>query len=333
MTFSIIIPCYNTAPYLKRCIESILNQTYKDWEMILVNDGSTDNTMEIIHTYAEKDRRIKVFDQENQGVSASRNRGIKEARGDYILFADSDDWYQNEKSLEQIVKTSDNLSAEIVVFQFNQVMTDGRHRYKTNNLQYFSRKRCKYAGEDFFLNVLNREEIYEWFPWIYAFKREFWIKSQVEFNTQIHYYEDADIIYRVILKAKKIAILQEPIYMYLVDREGQATQTSRQLLESALSVCKNNIDTVNRIKIDSKVRNLLNGNFCHTYFMSLILINYLKKKDRKEIFTFLNNNRYIMDYASNKRDRLLKKIIAIFGLHITAKLLFVRSKKKKWSKK
>lgn len=89
---SVIIPVYNTAEYLPRCLNSILNNTYRDLEVICVNDGSPDNSLEVLNSYAEKDSRVKVIDQENSGVSAARNHGLDVATGEYIAFVDSDDW-------------------------------------------------------------------------------------------------------------------------------------------------------------------------------------------------------------------------------------------------
>ena len=89
---SIIIPVYNTSKYLHRCLDSILNQTFCDFELILINDGSTDNSLEILREYEAKDSRIVVIDKPNEGVSSARNQGIEIAQGEYIMFCDSDDY-------------------------------------------------------------------------------------------------------------------------------------------------------------------------------------------------------------------------------------------------
>ena len=91
---SIIVPVYNVSEYLPRCLDSLINQTYKNIEIILVNDGSTDNSLEICKKYAEKDLRIKVIDKENGGISSARNTGIAEASGEWIGFVDSDDYIE-----------------------------------------------------------------------------------------------------------------------------------------------------------------------------------------------------------------------------------------------
>lgn len=111
---SIIIPIYNTGDFLHKCISSVLSQTLSDFELILVNDGSTDNSGEILDEYAKKDNRIKVIHKENQGVSAARNDGIKEACGEYIGFIDSDDWIE-PSMYEKLYSLAKNNDAEIVM--------------------------------------------------------------------------------------------------------------------------------------------------------------------------------------------------------------------------
>ena len=92
---SVVIPVYNVEDYLRDCLDSIVNQTLKDIEIICINDGSTDNSLEILEHYKSKDERIKVISQENGGISAARNKGIDLASGDYISFIDSDDYIDN----------------------------------------------------------------------------------------------------------------------------------------------------------------------------------------------------------------------------------------------
>lgn len=108
MKFSIIIPVYNVEPYLRECLDSVLNQTFTDWEAICVNDGSTDGSPDILTAYAARESRMKVITQPNGGLSAARNAGIKAAEGEYVLFLDSDDWLE-ENTLEVL---SANLDGE-----------------------------------------------------------------------------------------------------------------------------------------------------------------------------------------------------------------------------
>ena len=111
---SVIIPIYNSEKYLSKCISSVLEQTYKDLELILVDDGSTDNSLNICNDFAERDSRIVVVHQKNAGVSAARNNGLKNAKGDFITFVDSDDYVENDW-LELLFKAITEKNAEVAV--------------------------------------------------------------------------------------------------------------------------------------------------------------------------------------------------------------------------
>lgn len=115
---SVIIPVYNAAPYLSKCIESIMRQTYTDWELILVDDGSRDNSYDICRNYAEQDTRVRAIHQDNAGVSAARNVGLQEATGEYICFIDSDD-YVLDNYLEVLLAEMSTHEADIVFCGYN----------------------------------------------------------------------------------------------------------------------------------------------------------------------------------------------------------------------
>lgn len=129
---SIIIPVYNTGDFLHKCISSVLSQTLSDFELILINDGSTDNSGQILDEYAKKDNRIKVIHKENQGVSAARNDGIREASGEYIGFIDSDDWIQNDMYEKMYFLAKEN-NAEIVMCDAVTVYDDKPEETDTIN--------------------------------------------------------------------------------------------------------------------------------------------------------------------------------------------------------
>lgn len=100
MKFSIVIPVYNVEEYIDKCLNSVLNQTYKDFEVIIVNDGSPDNSIQIIDRYVKMDDRFKVYSKENGGLSAARNFGVKKVSGDYLIFLDSDDYIEKDLLLK-----------------------------------------------------------------------------------------------------------------------------------------------------------------------------------------------------------------------------------------
>ena len=120
--FSIIVPVYNVEKYLEDCLDSILKQTYDDFEVIVVNDGSTDNSQKVIDNYAKRDNRIKAFKKKNGGVSDARNYGISKAKGEYFIFVDSDDTI-NDKLLEKLDKEIKKYD-EIDLIKYQLQITD-----------------------------------------------------------------------------------------------------------------------------------------------------------------------------------------------------------------
>lgn len=116
-TISVCIPCYNVAPYVGRCLDSILKNTYQNLEIICVNDGSTDKTLEILQSYERIDSRISVIDQENSGVVVARNTALKRATGEYIAYIDSDDWI-HARYFETLIKIAEQEQADVVICEF-----------------------------------------------------------------------------------------------------------------------------------------------------------------------------------------------------------------------
>lgn len=144
VTLSIIIPVYNLELYIQRCLDSVIEQTYKDLEIIVVNDGSKDHSLEIIKKYACKDTRIKVIDKENGGVTSCRNIGIKQAQGEYLFFLDGDDWLERE-TLERLCQCAKEKSADIVL----------------GNVYFSSDTKDKMVATDSFDTLSSREFIHQ----------------------------------------------------------------------------------------------------------------------------------------------------------------------------
>lgn len=120
---SVIVPVYNVATYLEGCLESIINQTYQNLEIILVNDGSSDDSLKICEKYRSRDSRIKVITQKNHGLSATRNAGIEMATGKFLTFVDSDDWYSNKDSLKTLYNLLKSKNTEVAIGNFDEFNT------------------------------------------------------------------------------------------------------------------------------------------------------------------------------------------------------------------
>lgn len=219
---SIIVPVYNNEIYLHKCIDSILNQTYKNIEVILINDGSTDNSGSICNEYALKDNRIKIINQTNKGVSSARNRGLLIAEGEYIGFVDSDDYIQ-EDMFEYLLNLSEDNSTDISVC--NYCLFDSNKTYNKNLLKKdFLKVSANQALEMLFTSLAfsccNK-----------LFKRELF-KNEL-FLTDISMGEDLYITFRMFCKSTDIIIGNEIKYYY--NRKNIQSSTKQQFNIKKLS--------------------------------------------------------------------------------------------------
>lgn len=208
MKVSVILCVYNEEKYVRQAIESILGQTLTDLELIIVNDGSTDGTQDIIESY--RDKRIKVINQENIGLGASRNKGLRVARGDYVTFLDGDDWFSPEALEESYNKAVLN-DTDILMFQMINYDDDTGRIYENDwfNLNSFDKTFDErvFSPKDtkdflFDLSVSACQKLY---------KNTFLKESDVLFPEGI-YFEDMPFFFEIYLKAQRIAILRKHFY-------------------------------------------------------------------------------------------------------------------------
>ncbi len=197
---SVIIPIYNVEKYLTKCIESVINQTYKNLEIILVNDGSTDNSKEIIDKYSSIDSRIKVINKKNGGLSDARNVGIELAKGEYITFLDSDDWIELNM-YEKLYKYIKQENADIVQCSYQKVYDEEVNNQKNKEEVNIM------SGEKSLYNLGEKTVV----VWNKIYKRELF--NDIRFPKG-KYHEDEFTIYKVLYKANKIVDLNLPLVYY-----------------------------------------------------------------------------------------------------------------------
>lgn len=214
---SIIIPVYNAEKTIRRCLESILISKYKQYEIILIDDGSTDNSAAIISEYANKNNQIKVITQANSGPSEARNKGLDFAEGEIIAFVDSDDFVRNDY-LEQLARSFDEKEADVVFFEFYRVMKDGTElsTYKLPEME-----------SDYYINLihLSEKEMFG-YTWIKAFRKK--ILRNVSFDTDINLFEDEIFTCRLLENCVDIYYLKEAIYFYVCTEGSLARRTHQE---------------------------------------------------------------------------------------------------------
>ena len=214
---SIIVPVYNAASYLSKCITSILNQSYQNLECILVNDGSIDNSLDICLEWARKDTRVQVIDQKNGGVSVARNQGIQASRGEFILFVDSDDTI-DRNTVSYLVKEQAVENVDIVVFGLVRHFRDG-HISKSSGIH----SKRKLTFEDFIANFWdNYEDELTNSPTNKLFKTNIIKQHQIEFPLGMKMGEDLLFNLAYLEHVKEIFVTDQHFYHYQL-HDGQAT--------------------------------------------------------------------------------------------------------------
>lgn len=204
---SIIIPIFKVEKYLEECLESVINQTYKNLEIILIDDGSPDNCPEICDKYALKDTRIKVIHQENQGLSAARNTGIKCMTGEYVLFLDSDD-YLNINYCENIISVAKDTNSDIVVSEIITIDDEGKRVYCNLGLNIPKRKLLN--NFDAMKAVIVEQEL-RGYAWGKLYKRQ--IVEGITYPVG-KAFEDRYTIYKYFAKAKKVCLCPGVVIFY-----------------------------------------------------------------------------------------------------------------------
>ena len=241
MKISIIVPVYNTEKYLEKCIDSILNQTFKDFELILINDGSTDSSGKICDEYAKKDDRIVVIHKENGGVSKARNTALGIIKGEYVGFVDSDDTIE-PTMYETLYNNLTHSKAQISVCDFKQVTSNG---VKTNDTDfkiktYDSSEAIEiiFKGNPFAGHLCNK-----------LFKTELF--HDIRLDEDIYIYEDMLAVLKILFHPIKIVYCTESLYnYYLHETSAFHSKLTERYIKSAHTACSRMRDIA--LKLGSK---------------------------------------------------------------------------------
>ena len=283
MKFSVIVPTYNREEYIIKCIDSVLDQTYTKFEVIIVDDGSTDNTEKLVKKY--QDKRIKYFKNKNHGIGYSRNFGINKATGDYILFLDSDD-YLDENMLEEVSKQIDN--HDILIFNYKEIFESDNH-ILLNSFDKFDNYTLKDHPE-----LINRINLG---PCNKVFNSKLFNDKENRFPEDIKY-EDFPLIIKLFKEAKKIKSSSSYLTNVIVHQGGETLTVDERVFDifKGLDIVK---DTL-KDKVYKEELNKLLVRKITTYTVS-----QRTQKDKKLInkfidkaFDYLKVN--VKDYKNNK---------------------------------
>ncbi len=264
---SIIVPVYNVEKYLSICLDSLINQTLNDIEIICINDGSTDGSLEILNEYAKKDTRIKIITQKNQGLSMARNNGLKEAKGEYISFIDSDDWIDT-KMYEIMYQQAKEDNSEIVVCNLKLE--------KDNKTETYSYWPIKKNG------LINREETQSYlfkhpsYAWNKIYKKTFLLNHNLQFLKGI-LYEDVPFWVQATLNVNRISYCTDYLYHYRLSREDAITKKKSEKQFDVIKV----VDITKKLLEEYNVSQQITENFINWQKQIFVWMYHLLPKNKQ----------------------------------------------------
>ncbi len=306
---TLILPIFNGEKYISRCIDSVLNQTYKNFELIIINDGSTDKSLNIIKKYAKKDNRIKIINKKNEGVSIARNIGIENSTGDFITFIDADDYLETD-ALETMINLASKYKVEIV--RTSYVLEANNKFVYEKKLNYSGKITLNKNYRDIFINdILNQN--FGSYLWLLLIKKDFIIKNKIFFEKELYVFQDLDYYINLFKHLTNIYFSNKVTYHYYKNELGSKNykNTERNILS--------NINLANKLKekLSNKYEKEINS---LAVVMILPALYYSYKNDKemtKTIYYNLLDNVMFMNLINNLPETLNKRlIINIVGIKL-----------------
>ncbi len=274
---SVIVPVYKCEEYLETCVDSILNQTFSDFEIILVNDGSPDSSGKICDVLAEKYNKITVLHQENQGQAAARNNGVKIARGEWLCFVDCDD-FVHHRILEALYNavTENNVKLSMCSAIQGEESPPPFNASKEVNFKVLE------TTEDNILNLCKNEKYYYWVVWGKLIHKSIYEKYPL---TEGRIYEDNAIVCKWLYEAKKVALTDAPLYFYYVNLSGTTKKEFTKKHLDILWAFKEQIDFFYSLNFKKMTKHLA------TYFfeISANMHYYAKTENAKEMIPYIKD--------------------------------------------
>lgn len=301
MKYSFIVPVYNGKKYIDRCFKSVLEQTYKNFEIIAIDDGSSDNSLEILEEYSEKYKSIKVFHEENKGLSEARNLGVSKANGDYVLFLDVDDTV--DKNLLSTLENVMEKNLDLIKFGFRTILDEK----EVNTYTHFEGKVC--SGNIAFELLAFQKVVFEMAP-LYAYNRKFYLDNKFSFKSGM-YHEDFGLVPYIILKSKNIKLLDENMYNYYQTKDSITRNDSyKKTVKKANDIFDYYVLLKEKTKNDKAIKPRIKKIY-YSFMANAVInaFNTLKGNDKKEYKNKIKEKNVIDDLLEDTNIRKIKKFI------------------------
>lgn len=313
---SIIVPVYNTGDKLKKCIDSLVNQTVKDIEIIIINDGSTDNSKEVIEEYIKNNSRknevkIEFYSKENEGIAKTRNYGIEKANSDYILFVDSDD-YIDKKLIEKLSKYIEQ-NIDLIKFKLQRVNEKGEILEKTDGPIFENT-----TGEEGFNKLYSKDVLLD-SPCVYLIKKELFKKNKFTFKRTYH--EDFGLMPLLIVSAKSMVSTPHYLYSYVQSenslmRNNNYEKTLKRI-EDVWFHYDNAMKCIEKMNLEKTTKE----NIKIYYTNAVILKIYeLQPKDQKQFIKQIKKRKMYKNIKARNLKQAIKRYLLKFNIKLYIKM-------------
>lgn len=310
---SVIIPVYNTAKYLEKCLESLEKQTYKDFEVIIINDGSTDGSEKVIENYIKnhKELSIKYLKKENGGLASARNYAVQYAQGEYLSFLDSDD-YLDENLYKNLEKYMDD-NIDVIKFKMQTVDVNGKILEKLDGPVF---EKC--TGEEAFEKLYSTDKFVD--PaCIYLYRREFFVGNNFEYK--LRYHEDFGLTPLIIVQAKSFVSTNIYGYFYLQTEEsltrGKDTKKDVARAKDMLEHYDNMKQLIDVYEIKKETKEIVKRYYTNSVILKA---NTLRGEEQKKYIKEIKKRKLYKNIKANNLKQLVKRMILKFSIKLYLKM-------------
>lgn len=301
LKISCIIPLYNDEKYIERCIKSLINQTFYNIEIIIINDGSTDDSEKICKKIQQKDKRVKLISTTNKGVCCARNTGIKNFTGDYAIFVDSDDFLELN-AIESFCDVIEEQEPDLIVYDYKRVFENGKYKDVFSN----TGKVTCFTGKEVSKLYLKKDPKFSMVLWRRVYKKS--LLKTIEFEENV-LPEDFATAFYIYSMSKKVCHLEKSFYNYFIKNDGLSFQNTLQDQKNLYKIIKKL--TIDEKKYFNEEMDLCINNIYFKYLLTIFSKSYFLKDKEKLDFLMLIENE-IKDNYSNALSCSCKIAYCIF---------------------
>ena len=321
MFLSVIIAVYNAENYIKECLESIKNQTENDYEIILVDDASEDNSLALCKEFAKERKNVSVISISHSGAAAARNEGLRHAKGDYVLFLDSDDFILRDDFFEFLQAKSEN-GSEAIFFKYCDYFDDTK-LLKYCSFSYKNASGAKTYSEK--IQALVNDDAFYGMAWTKCIKRTFLLEHGIEFQEGLKG-EDMDWNFKLVTSLSDVSFIDEPFIAYRRRADSASRKNTLKLLADFVYIIKKWQKCVNSLE-DEVLKTALLGVLAKYYSNLLIIYTRVDDTKKKIFLPEIKALSPLLKYASSNRPKLVAKAYSAGGLKFTLSLLKLKDRR------